>query len=194
MHLQLQQQSRLLQLPTELQLTIFEYAVVEDHPLLLNCGCDSSYKGDEEAWCEAVELWKKGEKLPPFQPGITSTCSIVRRMVLPIFYQRNVFRAHYCYRTDFDMAVKWLKMIGKENRLLLRDFCFWDLNPDYDWQVRRDLWEVKRSDVFRTLGGSMETLKVEGCCCHHVTFGEEGDDYVHIVSHLFEGLATGTAA
>ncbi len=46
-----QQQSRLLQLPNELLLLIFEYTVTEEGPLLLNCGCDSSYNSLEE-WHE----------------------------------------------------------------------------------------------------------------------------------------------
>ena len=37
--MQNQEQSRLLQLPMELQLAIFEFVVIEDDPLLLNCGC-----------------------------------------------------------------------------------------------------------------------------------------------------------
>lgn len=181
-----QHQCRLLQLPAELQLIIFEYAVIEENPLLVNCGCDSSYFRDIEKWHQDQNLWSQGEIRSPSQPALTRTCSMIRNISLPMFYQQNSFRAHYCYETNFDMAVHWLRMIGQENRRLLKDFCFWDWNPTYDRQMPRDMWKVKRSEIFRGMGGSMETLGSQQCCCHRVTFGEEDEDYYELVPSLFE--------
>lgn len=180
-----QQQSPLLQLPAELQLTIFEYAVLEPEPLLLNCGCDSSYSGDHDQWREDRQLWETGERLPPLQPGLTKTCSLIRSLTIPIFYQQNVFRAHYCHRSDFETAVKWLNLIGKDNRLLLRDLCLWDWNTSFDWQMPSSLRLVNRSEIFRGMGGSMESLGRETHCCHRITFGDEDEDYVGLVPWLF---------
>lgn len=181
-----QEQSRLLQLPVELQLAIFEYVVIEDEPLLLNCGCDSSYRGDVDAWNEDQALWDKGEKHPPFQPGLTATCTTVRAITLPMFYGRNAFRAHYCWEADFDMAVKWLKLISPVNRRLLRDLCLWDKNPFFDEWRPDNLKKATRSEVFRGLGGEMETLQGKGYCCHHVTFGKEYDDHYDLLPGLFD--------
>lgn len=83
------------------------------------------------------------------------------------------------------MVVKWLKMVGPENRRLLKDFCLWDWNPKYDRGVPRDLKKVKRSAIFSGMGGSMETLGAPQCC-HSITFGDEDEDYVGFVSGMFE--------
>ena len=181
----LQQQSRLLQLPTELQLVIFEYAVVETAPLLINCGCDSSYFGDDERWQQDLELWESGEKHPPTQPALTRTCRLIRNIALPMYYQQNSFRAHYCFPSDFDGCIKWVEQIGSANRRLLRYFCLWDKNSSYDQWTPEALAKVKRSAMFQDLGGSMETLEVIGCCCHRITFGDEGDDYYEFVRYVF---------
>ena len=185
---QAQQQSRLLQLPVELQLTIFEYAVIENEPLLLNCGCDSSYDGDFDALDEDRALWTTGEKHSPLQPALTLTCKIIRAVTLPMFYLQNAFRAHYCYETDFDMVIKWLRLIGPANRRLLRDFCLWDMNPRFDQWRPDNLRKASRSEAFRGMGGSMETLKRDDCCCHRVTFGDEDHDYYGLVPQLFESI------
>ena len=182
-----QQQSRLLRLPVELQLAIFEYAIIESEPLLLNCGCDSSYGGNYQEWHADEERWTSREKHPPQQPGLTGTCAAVRSVTLPMFYQQNAFRAHYCFEADLDMAVAWLKRIGPTNRRLLRNFCCWDKNRHYDNQMPKDLKRVRRSDLVRDMGGSLETLKVDEYCCHRVIFGDGDNDHYEMVQHLFDG-------
>lgn len=183
-----QQKSRLLQLPAELQLAIFEFAIIENKPLLVNCPCDSSFPSadDDQQHKEEKALWESGEKQPPFQPGLTRTCTAVRCITLPMFYQQNIFRAHYCYATDFGMAMKWLKLIGPTNRLLLRDFCLWDWNWLFDVQSPKDLKLVKRGDIVRGMGGELKTLKRNGHCCHKITFGEEHHDYYELIPGLFD--------
>lgn len=176
-----QQKSQLLQLPVELQLAILEYAIIEHEPLLVNCPCDSSYESDTE-YLEDQGRWKIGEKQPPQQPGIARTCGNLRSLALPIFYQHNAFRAHYCRETDVDGAIGWLERIGSQNRCLLRDFCFWDMNWSYDEQAPKDLWKLKRSEVVRRMCGRIETKTLHGYyCLHQVVFGEKrppGDEDV----------------
>ena len=183
-----QTQSRLLQLPAELQLTIFEFAIIENEQLLLNYGCDSSYGGSFELMEVDKELWDKGEILPPLQPGLTRTCKAVRTITLPMFYEQNVFRSHYCHETDFNMAVKWMDLIGPVNRHLIRDICLWDKNPQYDWVNSVDIIRARRNVAFRAMGGTLETLKRDDCCCHRVMFGCEDTDYFEHVPQFFEGL------
>lgn len=185
-----QRQSPLMRLPYELILLIFEYVVVEDDPLLLNCGCDSSYTRTGgrglEAYKQDRELWHKGELHPPIQPMITRTCSLIRAITIKIFYQRNAFRACYCYGCQRQVPYKWLAMIGSRNRRMIRDLCFWDWNAFYDKLRPDDLVAVRRSKIFREWGGSMETVSTDLVCCHRITFGGEGGDYYHLVPALFE--------
>lgn len=184
-----QQQSRLMQLPAELQLTIFEYVVIEHETLLINCGCDSSYRGDWDKWEEDRQLWASGQKQPPQQPGLTRTCKVIRSITLPMFYTRNVFRAHYCYETDFPLLIRWLTAIGLDNRMLLRDFALWDWNRFFDRQVPSNILKAKRSDLCRGLKGKMETLEREQYCCHKVTFGDGEEEYYDLIPQLFEQTA-----
>jgi hypothetical protein len=177
-------QSALFNLPTELVLSIFEYAIIEAEPLLLNCGCDSSYT-DEEEWDEDQARWESGEKHPPYQPGLTQTCRWVRSVTLPMFYERNAFRSHYCFRVDLDMSLRWLKAIGPDNRRRLKDFCFIDKNPLYDMQWERDLKRLQRREVFKEMDGNFETLE-SAYCCHRVRFGVEQDDSLEGLEALFE--------
>ena len=180
-----QQQSRLLQLPVELQLAIFEYSVIEDTPLLLNCGCDSSYRS-VEAWEEDQALWERGEKHPPAQPGLTQTCHVIRATTLPMFYRQNMFRAHYCFETNLDKSIDWLGAIGPANRQNLRDFALWDWNPIFDVFTPRDLKRAKRSDIVRKYGGRMESLHRDDHCFHKVVFGERVEDPLELLPLLFD--------
>lgn len=183
MHAQLQ--SPLLQLPAELQLAIFEYAVQEAEPLLVNCGCDSNYEDNKDKWIEDKAAWEEGQYRPPEQPSLTRTCALIRAITLPMFYRMNGFRAHYCFQADKQVAIKWLDRVGPENRRMMRDFCFQDLNPQFDEWLGRDLLQLKRGDVIKKMGGRLETLKVEGRCCHRVTFPAAMEDDLDGVEELF---------
>ena len=180
-----QQQSPLLQLPTELQLVIFEYAVQDPEPLLLNCACDSSYNRDYERWGEDQAAWNAGELRAPEQPSLTRTCVLIREIALPMFYKLNVFRAHYCYQADRDGAVKWLEQIGAANRSMMRDICFIDMNESFDESVPRDLMQLKRSKLVKEMKGKIETIEAEDCCCHRLTFGPAVEDDFEGVAELF---------
>ena len=181
-----QQQSPLLQLPMELQLAIYEYAVIENESLYVNCGCDSSY-ASIAAWNEDQALWEDGRKHPPVQPGLTRTCQLVRALSLPIYYQRNAFRAHYCYEADLSMAIKWLKSIGQANRELMPDLAMLDVNPSFDFRVPNDIKKVGRSAIVREMGGRMQTedRNPRDCCMHRVVFGLSDDEYYESVATLF---------
>lgn len=111
---------------------IYELAIVENEPLLLNCPCDSTYSGDPDAWVEEQVAWTVGDKQAPRQPGLTQTCAAIRILTLKMFYERNVFRAHYCVEVDVEAAIRWLESIGPHNRRTLEDFAFWDFNLSYD--------------------------------------------------------------
>src|SRR3954465_4458747 len=83
----------LLKLPLELQLPIYELVAIQEEPLLLNCPCNSSYRGRYDQMYDDQTAWKAGERHPPSQPALSQTCRSVRQAILPIFYRENFFRA-----------------------------------------------------------------------------------------------------
>ena len=110
-----------------------------------------------------------------------------------MYYQKNVFRAHYCYASDLKMAIRWLKAIGNENRLMICDVALWDMNPSFDSWVPRDIKVAGRSAIVRGMGGQLNKVDVDKprCCFHSIVFGGSKDDYLDSISCLFEdGLAT----
>ncbi|KAK5115444.1 hypothetical protein LTR85_009904 [Meristemomyces frigidus] len=175
-----EQQSRLLNLPAELQLAIYELAVIEDEPLLLNCGCDSSYSGRRDVWREDKQAWKSGEKRPPCQPALTRTCRDIRADALPMFYKYNTFRAHYCYAATFRTALRWLRMIGHSNRQMLRRVVLVDANRRHDVYMPRDLATAK--DLLGRIGGEVHTDEVDDYCWHRVSFPDS------VVDAGYDGL------
>ncbi|KAK5175229.1 uncharacterized protein LTR77_000366 [Saxophila tyrrhenica] len=180
------QQSPLLRLPVEIQLIIYEFAVVDDTPLLLNCPCDSTYDCEED-WLEDQSLWSNGTKQQPQQPGLTRASRFLRAVTLPMFYERNVFRAHYCFNTDVDFAIKWLDRIGSENRRLLQDFCFIDDNLAFDDMYPNDLMHLRRSAVIRKMGGAIEPKHADYQLRHRVSFlNDDGDEYLELIARLFD--------
>ncbi|CAK3821496.1 Hypothetical predicted protein [Lecanosticta acicola] len=167
--------SRLLSLPRELQLSIWEFAVIEDRPLHINCPCDSSYGGWTDAYYADREAWENGDKHPPWQPPLTRVCRAIRADALPIFYQHNRFQAGYCYETDHEAVEDYLLRIGKQNRELLRHFYFFDGNCRHDVNRPRDLKLVARGKVVRGLSGRLQSTYTDDHCRHDVVFGGEED-------------------
>lgn len=184
----LKQPSRLLSLPPELQLLIWEFAVIEPKPLHLNCPCDSSYGGWTEEYYEDQARWDAGEKQPPWQPSLTRINRSIRADALPMFYKQNRFQAGYCYETDTEIVVDWLRTIGEENRRLLREFYFYDANGRHDVNCPKDLKRVKRSAVVKEMGAVLESEYGEDYCKHGVKFLEKGEEEeLEALKGLFEG-------
>lgn len=161
-----QLQSPLFQIPAELTLTILEYAVLEPEPVLINLRCESSYGDDESLYISDMEAWAEGyDRHPPGQPLMTSTCSRIRDIALPIFYKVNSFQAYYCDHTTrlFPCTPEeWLRRISEANRRMIRDLCF--IKCDLD--LREDFLRFRRSGIFKDMGGVMETMSGSGHCCY----------------------------
>jgi hypothetical protein len=163
----------LLNLPLELQLYIYELTIIQDEPFLLNCPCNSSYRGRYQQLHQDVQAWERREIHPPLQPAITRTNRSIRRAALPIFYQKNIFRASYCYQTRMLSApIKWLSMIGRENREMLRHLYFYDRNQRHDGNRPEDLEAVRNCEIFTQMGGQLETMSNQAYCAHLVLFGD----------------------
>ena len=162
--------SRLLSLPQELQLLIWEYSVISDSPLHVNCPCDSSYGGWTATYFADREAWESGVKQPPAQPALTRVCRSIRANALPIFYKANEFQAGYCYETDAETVRDWLQRIGRENREMMREFYFYDGNPKHDVNRDKDLKAVMRGEVVRKMGGKVKSCYTDTYCRHDVKF------------------------
>lgn len=162
----------LLDLPFELQLPIYEMVVIAESPLLINYHCNSSYRGRYDEMKQDEQKWKSGELHPPTQPALSQTCRFIRQATLPIFYKENVFRASYCHpKTKLPGLVRWLRVIGRENREMLRHWYLYDRNRSYDRWEKKDLVAVKESEICTEMDGRVETFSNENCCAHLVTFG-----------------------
>lgn len=177
---------RLLDLPVELQLSVYELVVPKNEVLLLNFPCNSSYRRRFDDMRKDREAWQSGEKHPPTQPAITQTCRFIRNATLPMFYGNNVFRAGYCKVTDdfrpgamLPPVIHWLDRIGSRNREMLRHLYFYDRNERQDVQSRLALRMLMDCEVFTMMGGMMESIYADNFCAHWVTFGsnarEPGD-------------------
>jgi len=166
-----QQTSRLLTLPTELQLQIFEYVVVQcDQPLHINCPCDSSYGGWTPAFMAAKKRWESGAQKAPQQPQLARVCRSIRALALPLFYSKNRFQAGYCHSTDLGLALRWLEAIGPANRALLRNFYFFDGNEDYDSMEPADLKRLLQNADLQSWASSIRPRPSHNSCRHDVVF------------------------
>ncbi|KAF2208147.1 hypothetical protein CERZMDRAFT_91615 [Cercospora zeae-maydis SCOH1-5] len=173
-------------LPDELLLIIWEYAVIDAEPLLVNCPCDSFFGGWTDAYYSERDAWKEGTRQPPCQPPLTRVCRSIRADALSIFYSRNAFRAGYCYECDTNLVVSWLRVIGQQNRSMLKEFFFWDANAVHDQYSPKCLKKLKRSAVVRELGGCVDTIATSDACRHDVRFGQEPLEELEGVADLFE--------
>ena len=163
---------RLLELPVELQLSIYELAVPKSELFLLNCPCNSSYRASYPAEREDRKAWESGAKHPPKQPAITQTCHFIRDETLAMFYERNIFRACYCHTKEMlPPVVQWLATIGSRNREMLKHLYFYDRNERQDSNSPHALRLLEDSEIFTAMGGTMESIHTDQFCAHWVTFG-----------------------
>ncbi|KAK1818605.1 hypothetical protein LTR12_007037 [Friedmanniomyces endolithicus] len=126
---------RLLELPVELQIHIYELAsVCEDTIRMRNPGC-FGYGGEDMSATTATGPGRL-PTLGHCEDGLrlSQTCRRVRDIALPIYYARNTFETCCCWVRDREEGLKplrkWLSDIGPSNRRLLKNFHVHD-NGDY---------------------------------------------------------------
>ncbi|KAK5688213.1 hypothetical protein LTS10_000191 [Elasticomyces elasticus] len=120
---------RLLELPEELQLVIYELVVISDHTIILD-DLDCCGFGDDERPSNDENQWLR----EGMQPEISKTCRSIRSIALPVYYKRNVFEFCYCslgYESLLRRTKHWLDDIGASNRALLATLRYheWDIEP-----------------------------------------------------------------
>ena len=144
---------RLFELPTELQLAIFENAVVSNEPICIT-----------RCWASLPD-WRPGAR----QLAVTRTSKFIRHVTLKIFHQRNIFEigTHditqvFPYRTT-NLVAPWLMAIGWQNRDNLRGVR---LNHDLEscaWKsgyITRENW-LKRHKILSSLGANIVRVQVD---------------------------------
>lgn len=98
-------------------------------------------------------------------------------MALPIFYQQNSFVARYCSATNVFHALRWLSIIGEQNRLKLGEVYLRDDNPGYDrWQG--NYVEAMKKRLKRKFNADVKSLDHYGHCCHRVLFLQKAETEV----------------
>ncbi|KAK5735964.1 hypothetical protein LTR17_007799 [Elasticomyces elasticus] len=163
--------SLLLDLPVELQIAIYEFAILssKEEIQLLNFACNSSYRHRGGQMAIDEKLWASGNLHAPFQPPLTRTCSFIRDITLPMFYQEHTFHAHYCYGANLEGATRWLTAIGARNRSRLRKMFLFDRNSHHDRSSPKNIAEAM--ETFKELFDAEveEGTKQEGVW-HRVIF------------------------
>ncbi|KAK5125818.1 hypothetical protein LTR85_012094 [Meristemomyces frigidus] len=89
---------RLLDLPPELQLVIYEMFVGDTEPMRISIPCMTTFNDSSKSSKQVHELkllalrpWSQGGSKHRLQPALTRTCNEIRAVALPIYYQLNVF-------------------------------------------------------------------------------------------------------
>ncbi|KAK4907355.1 galactokinase [Elasticomyces elasticus] len=103
---------RLLDLPPELQLRIYEFAVCNDEPIDITVGRQT----------------KQPYMSPRAQPALARTCRSICVDALKFYYAGNMFEANYCQRErqPSAIAIQWLHSIGASSRGLISSLQLYD--------------------------------------------------------------------
>ncbi|KAK3656867.1 hypothetical protein LTR56_002848 [Elasticomyces elasticus] len=116
---------RLLDLPPELQLRIFECSVCQDGPIVISDHATLGKVPVDDSIDHtrpAITLYSVAR---PTQPALTRTCRSVRVDALKFYYSGNTFTSSYCFsescdgREDCEVLATWLRGIGATNRGLM---------------------------------------------------------------------------
>ena len=116
---------RLLDLPAELRLKIYEYTVTQNDSIkitLPDCPCKPKDKQlAHDIWCAPLSVTQRTP------PALTRTCKSIREDALKFYYKGNDFEAGYCLnKGQHDVLLEWLACIGAEARADMRTLMIYD--------------------------------------------------------------------
>jgi hypothetical protein len=148
--------SRLLALPLELQLMIYEEALVYPHALAVNKRC--------VIWAWAMEVPKKRvhARLTTKHVALTQTSRFVREATLPVFYERNRFQVDCIepYET-IRHVVTWLAGLGPERRLWIHSLHFVKHYDIWHWVESHLPYNLLRSPIVLEMNGQFQIEDLE---------------------------------
>ncbi|KAK4890807.1 hypothetical protein LTR27_010508 [Elasticomyces elasticus] len=149
---------RLLELPEELQLQIYELVVIAKAPIrIVHRHCDG-YQLAHSLGEDTKRFFSERK-----QPALSRTCRSIRNIALPVYYKRNSFRVCCCHRCwyhcgnlawVYNVSRNWLLSMGESNRALLRDF-------EVHQGIGYGLYSAAEPEVVLTQG--MQGLKLHAC-------------------------------
>ncbi|KAK5680247.1 hypothetical protein LTS10_007174 [Elasticomyces elasticus] len=154
----------LLELPDELQIYIYELAVVHETAIRVADPACGAYEGKcpeltfvwddhkDPSWelC-SVGARRYDQRLQ--QPALLSTCHEIRAIALPIFYGLNTFESCSCDDSGFRRVRTWLLTIGEENRKLMKKLYSHDVYDNPSEEVEPN--EGPRSMGLRGFGSTI---------------------------------------
>ncbi|KAK3633701.1 hypothetical protein LTR56_014081 [Elasticomyces elasticus] len=156
---------RLLELPEELQLDIFELVVTSENKIRLGrMGCvgyghdlrPRSLDTDQQLLSD-LQLRRLR-----MQPAITRVCRSTRKIALPAYYKQNAFELCFCVYRDFEVAQRvasvkpWLEAIGASNRAMCRNFIVHEFAPRGRFAID---WTEALPGGLQDLGAQCSALK-----------------------------------
>jgi len=170
---------RLLDLPPELQLYIYELAVTYDRPVQINFPCSAGSQSansgyNEDANNVAWTTWLAEGRYQRLQPPLSQTRRVARHDILKIYYAHNVFEAGYCNDERREAACTWLRVIGPDNRRQMMNFFVSDTSNDLDEDCPEELAAL--STEVAAPGGVVSRVAVEKGVRHRVTFPAADSD------------------
>ena len=177
---------RLLKLPAEIRNLIYGLVLVQDEAINLH-----KVLKRQERPCDLISAWRHTVKgiyhnlqAMVKQPPLTKTCQQIRNEALPIFYGANTFatciindRGGRQYVDASRWSTRWLTMVGKHNRKLLKQLHI--PRPGNFECLMRFLKKFPNEASVRfiqTLGGSKED--------NHIGEEDESDSDVGSVGSL----------
>ncbi|KAK5125817.1 hypothetical protein LTR85_012093 [Meristemomyces frigidus] len=163
---------RLLDLPPELRLRIYEYAVTSDGPVQITF---NNYKPQNEYGIMGPEAAALNEWQQPAaiaertQAALSRTCREIHVDALKLYYAHNDFEAGYCHvaHREFPTLVKWLDSFGVQHRERLRSLRISDVHTAYGG--RDGCMEDPVSASLLRLGAVVEAVD-QRLAVHMVTF------------------------
>ncbi|KAK4547657.1 hypothetical protein LTR36_000614 [Oleoguttula mirabilis] len=165
---------RLHDLPPELRLRIYEFAVTSDGPVQLtfNDYDFNATNGTSSAPKAAVQAWKQPAAIATrTQPALSRTCKEIRGDALKLYYAQNDFEAGYCMSQEDrepEVLMAWLECIGAQSRGRLRSLKICDVHTDQADMCMEGADSTLRADLVR-LGAVVEAI--DGTVAvHMVTF------------------------
>ena len=158
-----------MELPAELQLQIYEFAVIEDDTVNFHCPRRTirtipHRKPPPAPGHIGHVACHHPDHLPEKQPTLALTCRYLRETVLPIYYATNRFEmfcggAYRVSRLDC-----WMSSVPEAYRPMLRNAFIRVDEPDIEGFGERDWVLVLAEDILRDPGGSLAGVEGDDCC------------------------------
>jgi hypothetical protein len=169
--------SRLLALPIELQLAIYEEALILPYEVAIFRSCVVFFQPEKFAARGYGPLTTR-------LVALTQTCRYLRKVTSPIFYQRNTFRVE-CLDPSHPIrhVEAWLAGLDQERRLWVHSLYFFNRSDADFWTDFLLRSTILESSIVRELKGKVQKPDLE----HNETGERRGRHSVNFPPELYGG-------